>query len=279
MRTFPSAAPLRAASRLLVVAGLVAPPGLDAQVPAGRPPAAASPAAPAGGYREPPAPIARILDAEPLPAVSVSPDRRWLLQLRRRGLPPISEVGAPELRLAGLRINPRTNGGSRDVSYTGLAFQPVDGGGVRPVTLPGVAGEARIGPPLWAPGGRHVAFTVTGPTGITLWAVEAPDGAGATAAPPRARPLAAVPLNAATGAPCAWVDASRLACLTVPAGRGAPPVPGSAPAGPIEQESEGRAAPNPTFQTCSRAPTTSACSTTTPPRRSRSWASTAASPR
>jgi hypothetical protein len=96
------------------------------------------------------------------------------VQLRRRGLPPISEVGAPELRLAGLRINPRTNGGTRDVSYTGLAFQSVDGGSARPVTLAGLDGEPRIGAPLWAPGGRRVAFTVTGPSGITLWAAEAP---------------------------------------------------------------------------------------------------------
>lgn len=214
---------------------------------------AQAPAAPAGGYREPPAPIAQILDAEPLPAVSVSPDRRWLLQLRRRGLPPISEVGAPELRLAGLRINPRTNGGSRDVTYTGLAFQPVDGGAPRPVTFASPAGAMRIGPPLWAPNGRHVAFTVTGPSAITLWAVGAPT-AGPGAGPLQARQLAAVPLNAATGAPCAWVDAARLACLTVPAGRGAPPAAGAAPSGPIEQESEGKAAPNPTFQDLLKSP-------------------------
>ena len=202
--------------------------------------------APAGGYRQPPAPIARILDAEPLPAVSVSPDRRWLVRLRRRALPPISEVGAPKLRLAGLRINPRTNAGSRDVSYTGLVFQPVDGGAERAVTFPGARGPARIGAPLWAPGGRTVAFTMTGPAGVTLWAVDAPAAGGS--GPLRARPLAPVALNAAAGAPCAWAGADRLACLTVPAGRGAPPAPAAAPVAPITQESEGRAAPNPTFQ-------------------------------
>jgi hypothetical protein len=205
-----------------------------------------------GGYRQPPAPIARILDADPLPAVAVSPDRRWLVQLRRRGLPPMSEVGAPELRLAGLRINPRTNGGTRDVSYTGLAFQPVDGGAVRPVTLAGLAGEPRIGSPIWAPGGRRLAFTVTGPTGITLWAADAP--AATSTGPIAARRVAAASLNAVAGPPCAWVDAERLACLTVPAGRGAPPAASPIPTGPIEQESEGKAAPNPTFQDLLKSP-------------------------
>src|SRR5512145_1966781 len=57
------------------------------------------------GYQQPPAPIARILDAEPLPAVSVSPDRRWLLHARREALPGIAEVAAPDVKVAGLRID------------------------------------------------------------------------------------------------------------------------------------------------------------------------------
>jgi dipeptidyl aminopeptidase/acylaminoacyl peptidase len=220
------------------------------------------------GYREPPAPIARILDAEPLPVVVVSPDRRWLVHLRRRALPPISEVGAPEVRLAGVRINPRTNGGSRDVTYTGLAFQPVDGGAVRPVTLSGLQGEPRVGAPIWAPGGRRVAFTVTAPTGITLWTADAPAG-GSTGAVP-ARRVAAVALNAVAGPPCAWVDGDRLACLTVPAGRGAPAGGGAVPTGPICRRARGRPRPTRRSRTCSRAPPTRRCSTTTRPRRSRS---------
>jgi dipeptidyl aminopeptidase/acylaminoacyl peptidase len=50
------------------------------------------------------------------------------------------------------------------------------------------------------------------------------------------------------------VDAGRLACLTVPAGRGAPPAGSAVPTGPIEQESDGKAAPNPTFQDLLRSP-------------------------
>jgi dipeptidyl aminopeptidase/acylaminoacyl peptidase len=97
-----------------------------------------------------------------------------------------------------------------------------------------------------------MAFTVTGPSGITLWAAEAP--AAGSAAPVAARRVASVPLNAAVAAPCAWVDAERLACLTVPAGRGAPPAAAAVPTGPIEQESEGKASPNPTFQDLLKSP-------------------------
>lgn len=205
------------------------------------------------GYRQPPAPIAQILDAEPLPAAVVSPDRRWLVQLRRRGLPPISEVGAPELRVAGLRINPRTNGLSREVTYTGVTFQPVDGGPSRALVVPGAPGELRLGAPLWAPDRRHVAFTLTRPTGITLLVADVP--APGAAGPVVARTLGATRLNAATTAtPCAWAAPARLACLTVPTARGAAPVASAVPTGPIVQESDGKAAPNPTFQDLLKSP-------------------------
>ena len=64
-------------------------------------------------YRMPPRAIADLVDAPVTPAVSVCPNREWLLVMERAGPPPISKLAAPELRLAGLRIDPRTNGRSR----------------------------------------------------------------------------------------------------------------------------------------------------------------------
>ena len=80
-------------------------------------------------YMDPPAPIGRILDAPGTPLVSVAPDRTRLLLLERSGLPSIAELSAPELRLAGMRIDPRSYARSRGRPYTGLAVQPVVGAG------------------------------------------------------------------------------------------------------------------------------------------------------
>src|SRR5688500_3031288 len=146
------------------------------------------------GYVQGPAPIAAMLDAEPLPLVQLSPDRRTLLLVRREAMPSIREVGAPFVGLAGARINPRTNGGWTDASYLGLALRSVQGGSERAVRVP--AGT-RVGAATWAPDGRTIAFTARTDTSIHLWVADVATGA--------ARRLLRTRLNAATGAmPCAW---------------------------------------------------------------------------
>ncbi len=193
------------------------------------------------GYRQPPAPIADILDAPQTPAVYVSPDRTWLLLAERASLPSIAELSEPELRLAGLRINPRTGGRSRDVSGTGLRLRAIVETKNAPrerriETPPG----ARIGVPLWAEDSKHVAFTVTSDSMIRLWVADVATGA--------ARPVDAPPLNATIGTPCRWIDNARLACKVIPPDRGAEPARSITPTGPVVQEAAGRAAPNRTYQ-------------------------------
>jgi dipeptidyl aminopeptidase/acylaminoacyl peptidase len=190
----------------------------------------------AAQYRDPPAPIAQILDAPPTPGVSISPDRRLLVLLDREGLPPITEVAAPELRLAGVRIDPRTNGGSRDIFLKGLRIITVDGEGEKVVTIP--AG-ARISNPQWSPTSRHLFFTVVRADGHRAWLADAATGV--------ARELSNKPLNAALGAPCSWAtDGSELLCRFIPDGRGAAPA-DATPTGPAIQEAGGRATPNRTY--------------------------------
>lgn len=189
------------------------------------------------GYRDAPAPIAAMLDASPTPFVVASPDRAWLAVMARRALPPISEVGAPELRLAGDRIDPRRNVRSRAERFTGVALQPVAGGPSRPVPLP--AGTT-IAWADWAPTGNRLALALLGEAGLRLAVVEA-DGS--------LRALGDRQLNGVLGAPCSWLPAGDgLVCLLVPAGRGAAPARPEVPTGPVIQETAGRAAPNRTYQ-------------------------------
>ncbi len=215
-----------------------------------------APAAAQLPYQNPPAPIAQILDAPGTPLVSVSPDRSLLALIARERLPPISEVAAPELRLAGLRVNPRTNGPSRSTWYRGIRLQPLTGGPAQPVALPPTT---RHSYPLWAPTSARLAFMVPSDSGLTLWVAEAATG--------RARQLMTRRLNAALGAPCAWLgpEGKELLCRVIPLGRAAPPA-ASAPSGPAIQEASGQAARRTgRIRICSPVRRMRRCLTITPP--------------
>ena len=78
---------------------------------------AQQPAAPqaqsATGYREPVAELKAIVDAARPPQLSLSPHRDLVALQQVPPLPSIALVAQPELKLAGLRLNPRSYSPSR----------------------------------------------------------------------------------------------------------------------------------------------------------------------
>ncbi len=190
-------------------------------------------------YHQPPAPVPQILAADLVPLASPSPDGRLVLLLEREGLPSIEDVAGPERRLAGRRVNPVTNGPSRTFPFKGLRIVSVATGRELRVEVPAGAHLANV---EWSADSAEVAFTVTSADGIALWAADAATG--------RSRRLTEARLNAAAGAPCAWI--SRLdgfVCRMIPADRKAAlPQAATTPEGPVVQETRGKAAPAPTFQ-------------------------------
>jgi dipeptidyl aminopeptidase/acylaminoacyl peptidase len=197
-----------------------------------------SPLAAQTPYRTPPQVIVDILDAAPLPAASVSPDRQWLLLLEQRSMPTIAELAQPMLRLAGNRINPRTTGPQLPGPITGLLLKRVADGSERRISVPTPAALSFV---TWAPNGRFITFVQTRDSGLVLWIADV--GTGQT------RALTGPMLNATDGPPCEWLpDGARLLCRFVPDGRGAAPEAPPTPIGPTTQDASGRAAPAATFQ-------------------------------
>ena len=64
------------------------------------------------------------------PTTILTPDKSMILLLERPGLPPISEIAAPEYRVAGIRLDPRTSGGVQDLLLDIGAESTRPGGGV-----------------------------------------------------------------------------------------------------------------------------------------------------
>src|SRR5471030_3198666 len=61
-------------------------------------------------YRKPPKAVLDVLNAPATPTLSISPARTYAMQGQPVRYPPIAELSQPMLRIAGMRINPRTNG-------------------------------------------------------------------------------------------------------------------------------------------------------------------------
>ncbi len=200
-------------------------------------PRAQSPASSAAaGYQMPPKVIADIMDAEPLPLVSVSPDRTTLLYAHRRSMPTLAEVSAPFVGLAASRINPKTNGPRLLGSTTALTLRDVASGAERKVALP--AGGSFSG--VFSPNGKQIAVTHTTDAAIRQLVVDV-----ATAA---VRVVLDGGINGVAGG-CSWLDDSTgFLCRLIPTGRGAAPAPPAVPSGPNIQENMGRQAPGRTYQ-------------------------------
>ena len=201
---------------------------------------AQAPTAPAAtGYLLPPKEIVDILDTAPPPTAELSPSRDVVVLLERAPFPSIAELAQPMHRLAGLRINPRTNGPHRlNNRYRNLTLKVVADGAERKVTLPATPAISWIG---FSPDGRRLAFTNTRGNGIELWIGDTATG--------QARAITPAQLNASLGTPCAWIgEGASLLCAFINAGRGPAPAAPEVPSGPNIQENRGRAAPAATVQ-------------------------------
>jgi dipeptidyl aminopeptidase/acylaminoacyl peptidase len=195
-------------------------------------------------YRRPPQAVLDVLNAPATPFISVSPTRDRLLMFQPVRYPPISDVSQPMLRLAGLRINPNTNGLHRAPYYTALTVKRISDGVETQVQLPA---NPRISAPQWSHNGRRFAFTNTLANGIELWVGEAETG--------RVRRIENIRISAVYGDPIQWMPDNRtLLVQLIPANRRNVPGAPTTPAGPVIQESSGRQGPVRTFQDLLRNP-------------------------
>ena len=190
-----------------------------------------------GAYQAPPAPLQAIVDAPRAPTLSLSPKRNLAAVLPTPSLPSISEVAQPELKLAGLRINPRTYSASRFSFHTGLGLLDIDT--QKEIKVSGLPAAPRIADLAWSPDQRYLAFTHIAfadpargvkESGVELWLLDVQTKA--------ARKLAGSPLSTVYGRGFSWMpDSKTLLVQLKPAKLGAAPVASGIPTGPSIQDS------------------------------------------
>lgn len=192
---------------------------------------------PAAGhqYQLPSAPLQAIVDAARAPQMSLSPHRDLLTMVATPALPSIVEVAQPELKLAGLRINPRTYSPSRFSFGSSLSLLDIASG--QELAISGLPQPLRLANSAWSPDQRHLAFTHIslgeqgGGAQVELWLVDV-----ATRA---ARRLMPAPLMHVHGSGFGWrPDGSGLLVQLKPATLAAAPPLDGVPAGPAIQDSD-----------------------------------------
>ncbi len=192
------------------------------------------------GYQLPPQEIADLVDAPQTPAVSFNGSGEWMLLMKRPGYKSIEELSQPELRLAGVRLNPKTNGSSRSSSYVGLEAIRTNTGESLPIK--GLPGNPLIQNVKWSPDGLKVAFTHQRSNGLELWTLDLSTGTAERLTPP-------ILNDALGGVPFDWMaDSETILYKSLIENRRATPVEPLTPKGPVIQETTGQKAPVRTYQ-------------------------------
>lgn len=182
------------------------------------------------GYQLPAAELQALVDAPRAPAFLLGPKRGTAVLLSSPGLPSIADVAQPELKLAGLRLNPRTRSASRFEFANNIQVLDIPTGQSRPVT--GLPANPRIADTAWSADERWVAFSRWADDGVELWVLDV--------AAARAHRLISDKLNATIGAGFSWVSGGdQLLVRLVPAKQAPAPIAPQAPSGPNTLETSG----------------------------------------
>ncbi|MEA5401985.1 prolyl oligopeptidase family serine peptidase [Arcicella sp. DC2W] len=191
------------------------------------------------GYQTPPKVIADLVTASPTPSVSVDSKGEWMVLLQRAAQPSIAQLAEPELRLAGLRINPANNGPSRTTYFVGIRLRKVVG--KEEISIKGLPEKPLLNYASWSPDESKIAFCHSSPEKIELWVLDIETAT--------AKKVSDLAMNAVFGHPYSWLSdgKSLLAKILVP-NRGNPPQKNAVPTGPTILENLGKTNPSRTYQ-------------------------------
>src|SRR6266404_6294470 len=139
-------------------------------------------------YQKPPKEILDVLNVPATPTLAVNPNRTYATLSTSERYPSIAEVSEPMLRLAGLRIDPRTNGLHLAPNSIAIELVKLPEGTKIKLALPP---HAQAGPLRWSPDGKQFAFSNMVSNGIELWIGDPVTG--------KARKIEGVRLNAVLG--------------------------------------------------------------------------------
>ncbi|MCE2847560.1 MAG: prolyl oligopeptidase family serine peptidase [Chitinophagaceae bacterium] len=189
-------------------------------------------------YKLPPKEIADLLLAKPTPAVSIDHLGEWMLIMERESYPTVEELGQPELRVAGLRLNPNNYSPSRQSFINNLKLKHIADG--KEYAITGIPAGALISNTEWSPSEKKISFTNTTATKVDLYVIDI--------AKKTAVKINKTALVTTIGPVSQWVDDNTIIYTAATKPAAMLPKRPITPVGPSIQENIGKAAPSRTYQ-------------------------------
>ncbi len=122
------------------------------------------------GYQLPHKDILDLADAPLPPRFLINDEATVGILFSRSNFKTIEELSEEEMRLAGLRINPKTNISSRTRYYTKIEIMDIKSGTVH--AIKGIPERARFANLRWSPDQSKMSFTTTETNGVALWVID-----------------------------------------------------------------------------------------------------------
>ncbi len=198
-------------------------------------------------YQKPHPDIMELADVPVAPAIIINDEGNTAILLYRNTYKSISEISDKEMRLGGLRINPRTNIGSRIRYYKSMKILDIPSQQIYPIE--GLPPHAQMAYYRWSPDQSKLAFTLTEERGVSLWVLDVNKK--------KVTKLTKAYLNANIGVPFVWLaDNQTILYKKIPNNKVQLVDRSTAiPKGPVIAVNEGKKAQNRTFQDLLKNPT------------------------
>jgi len=192
------------------------------------------------GYQKPNKAILDLVDVPLPPRVSMNSKGDKALLMFRNSFKSIEELSQVEMRLAGLRINPKTNIGSRTRFMNNIKLLDVKS--KKEIEILGIPKGAQIANIRWSPDESTIAFTISQNESTKLWVLDVQSA--------KTKELISTLLNANMGTPFSWrKDSKSLIVKALPKNKSTLINKASTiPTGPTISENFGKKAQNRTYQ-------------------------------
>jgi dipeptidyl aminopeptidase/acylaminoacyl peptidase len=121
-------------------------------------------------YQKPAKEVADLLLAPPTPTISIDGKAQYMLVMERSFYPIVEELGQPEFKIAGIRINPNNFSLSRQNFIKQLSLKNLVTG--KMMSIAGLPNNLSALNPTWNPSENKIAFYNVTATAVDVWVID-----------------------------------------------------------------------------------------------------------